>query len=285
MRSAKGTPMSGALCCDLLAETRLGPLRMSVPLPSLLGGRERFDNVDIALAMARCEPLLREFEHWLGEPIDPAPVHASMPDAPGLTATVRDAHLAPAGTVFRWPWEALLHKMPPRHLLAPHVSWPMLQFEAELAHYDEPPVERAALRPDSLLLLPQAFQATWNVQLHNPREGIALNVRWDAKEFGPPHLLSAVRLASHRPAAWRVVLKAPVEASAQWAFGWQAGAALAMPNTWRACLLGPDSPQPWAEGVIVPALQGAALLIDGFCSNDARPSFDSIATAAELAPA
>jgi hypothetical protein len=243
-----------------------GAPRMSVPLPPLPDGRPHFDNVDIALAMARCEPLLRELERWLGEPMDASPVHAALPEAPGLTLALRDGDLAPAGTLCRLPWGALASRPAPPARLAARACWPALACELEVARYDDAPAARADLRAGRLLLLPQSFQDAWTVRLRDPLHGLALQAQLHPRRDGlrAPQRLHAF---AETTACWRVLLDDALEVPADWALGWrQADAdadpdAVPLPAAPRARLQGPDGGAPWARGVIVPALRGAALLI------------------------
>lgn len=258
--------MNNSNICHVLAATAFGPLRLSIPLPLLHGGRERFDNLDVATALARCEPLLRELEDWLHASLDPSPVHASLPAAPGLAVTIADASLAPPGTVCRLPWAAMRRGSPSQRLLGPHAEWPLLRCELELGRYDEAPAARSALRAGTLLLLPQAFQPTWCVRLYCADE----NAGMDAQRcMHDGSLLSLAPLHDALPphADWRVVFEGPLDVPAPWAMRWQTDPLVPLASTCRARLIGPGM-QPWAEGTIVPALQGAALWIERRCDDN-----------------
>jgi hypothetical protein len=258
--------MNGANSCHLLAGTGFGPLRMSIPLPPLHGGRERFDNLDVAAALARCEPLLRELEGWLQGPLDPSPVHASLPAAPGLALTITDASLALPGTVCRLPWVALRRGPPPQRLLGSHCEWPMLRCEVELARYDAAPAARSAMRAGTLLLLPQAFQPVWGVHLYCADDNAGMDAQRCLSD-GSLRPLTPLHDALAPHADWRVVLDSHLDVPAPWAMGWQAAPLSVPAGADRARLLGPG-PQPWAEGTIAPALQGAALWIDRRCDDN-----------------
>ncbi|HET9642757.1 MAG TPA: hypothetical protein VFP68_05265 [Burkholderiaceae bacterium] len=258
--------MNAMSTCHVQADTALGPLRMRIPLPPhprKVPGR--FDNLDVAAAVARCEPLLCELERWLQTPLDPAPVHACLPAAAGVEMTLTDSSLAPPATTCRLPWAALRCRPLPQRLLGPQAQWPSMRGELELARYEAAPAARSALSVGAMLLLPQAFHPAWVVHLHCADENACIDAE-HAMNDGNLRLLAPLHDALPAHAEWRVVLDISLDVPIPWALGWQA-CPLALPTRpGRARLIGPDA-KPWVEGTIVPALQGAALWIERCCDD------------------
>jgi hypothetical protein len=132
--------------------------------------------------------------------------------------------------------------------------------EVDLARYDRAPGSREALRQGQLLL-PGAFQPRWRVRLVDSVLGLELDAAC-TPECGALLDFQAVRVGMphHENAAdtWRVVLAEPVVVPLPLALGWEV-AAVDWPSA-SARLLGPGDPPVWAEGQVVPAWRGAALV-------------------------
>jgi hypothetical protein len=266
--------MSG-LCFE--AQTPAGAFRLCVePLPGDAARRSAGapaglpDAVEAALALSRCEPLVAHCEAWFGAELDLAPVEPGRPAAPGLAASVHDPALAPAGTRLACAWGLLRLAPPPAPLQAPRLRWADLLLQAELARFATPPVDAGELREDAMLLLPASFEAPWAAALVDDAARLRLPVHW--RLDGNPRV-QLQRPLGHAPAdgdpAWRVLARDAIRVEPAVALGWQPGpcevggavpdGAPGWPTPTAAQLLVHGLPV--AEGLVVAALQGAALWI------------------------
>jgi hypothetical protein len=114
-----------------------------------------------------------------------------------------------------------------------------------------------------LLLLPQSLQQPWVLQLNDGVAGLGLEARHDEPGRGLLPLAPARRADAARGAAcWRVMLREPLGVPLDAALGWQAPAPWPLPVLGAAAgLFAPQALAPCAQGVLVPALGAAALLI------------------------
>lgn len=262
---AGATPVA----CHVQADTPWGSVRLGLTASASPRSRNGpWDDIDTALAVEQCEPLLIELEGWLACPLDPCPVHANTPEPKGLRAIVRastPAGLAPPGSECLLPWAALLNRPAPSGLLRSQLSWPSLNCELEVARYTRPP--RCGPRPHSgsVMLLPLSFDERWRVRLAQQDHGVELHADLHMNSAcltacGP--LRMAALHEGTEPTAWRVMLHDAIEAPADWLLGWcDTGLAVEAAGA-RARMLGPKGLPSWTEGTIVPALRGAALLVD-----------------------
>jgi hypothetical protein len=256
--TATAAPMS----CDVQAQTPVGPLRISIPLTDLLGARESFDHLDIALAVEQCEPLLLELEHWCGVVLDPLPVQAAMPMSAGLSVTMSDRDLAPPGTRLHLPWEALLRRPPDQPLRILQLPWPRLLCEVELARYPHAPGTLGDMPLPQMLLLPESFEHPWQVKLTDARHQLGLEAHYTLcdgvlHDFGPPHRGPDVAPTL----GWRVVMTHAVELPLEVALGWRKSQLSVGTEPVQAALLSPATRQPVVQGMVVAALRGAALFV------------------------
>lgn len=242
--------------CELQADTWLGPIRLTLPLEP--GAGDSIDHLDFALAVQRCEPLLTLLESWLRCPIDPVPVHASVPKVPGLGIRLPHGVLAQPDTAVHLPWAALRHGRPPAELSSNSI-WPPLDCELELARYPQIPADRSELAPGALLLLPQSFQSHWPVRLRCTQHKLALEGK-ALLEGRQIHLADGPQPMQRAEPAWRVVLASRLSVDIAQALGWT-DAPVALDHEVRARLLDPADGSSLAEGSVIPVLQGAALLI------------------------
>ncbi len=273
------------VACHLQAQTPSGPIRLGCGLP---GAHGHMDNIDIALALARCEPLLLELEGWLACELDLLPIDSGTPPPSGLEAMVKtsaarhpdgsperdedrhghdigDGWLAPAGTRCHLPWTALLNLPAPPRLLGSQLTWPSLPCEMEIARYARPPAKKDAGQAGGLMLLPLSFEAGWPVRLTHRDSDVHLHCDWQAnsgrlKHAGPARLGASD--ATDEPPAWRVLLRDLVDVPSDWLLGWREEPLSVEAAGATARMNSPDGPVSWAEGPIVPALGGSALLVD-----------------------
>jgi hypothetical protein len=239
--------------------TAHGPLQLSLPAPDQPEVRPA-GAVRAALQLALCEPVIRALEDWLALPLDPVPVAADLPLAPGVAVLAPSGLTGLPGVRLHLPWGLVLQAAPPPEVLLT-CAWPALGCEVELARYPSPPGSREALQAGHLLL-PGSFEARWQVALVDPGQGLQLEATFAA----PSGLIQGFEGARRwSPAAagapvWRVVLSQRVAVPLPQALGWQAGA-VAWPSG-AARLLGPGDPPSWAEGRVCPAWAGAALIAE-----------------------
>ncbi|CAG1015444.1 hypothetical protein BURC_00958 [Burkholderiaceae bacterium] len=249
--------------------TALGELRLAVPA---LGAQPR-DALGAALALASCEGLLHALEAWLGCELDPAPMEGDTAvSTEGVQAAVNAPALAPAGTTLFMSWQELqAHGQPPECLRGDALAWTALQFEVELARYEQAPLPPDALRAGGVLLLPESFRAPWPVRLLHHGLGIDWPATWCgpggefALDAAPRALLSRTDApdspdSSDAAREWRVVLDArlPIDVARRLA-GDVSAVQLAGEAGSHALLLVPHGDLPIARGRVAPALQGAAL--------------------------
>ena len=228
------------------------------------------DAVEAALALSRCEPLIARCEDWFGAALDLAPIDPHTPPEPGLAASVHDPALAPEGTRLQCAWALLHQAAPPAALQAPRLRWAELRLQAELARFATAPVSEDELREDAMLLLPPSFEAPWAVALVDDAERLRMQAHW--RLDGNPRLqlqrpLGPAPAEAQAQASWRVLARDPIRVNPAVALGWQAGPCeldgdtrdRGWPTPTAACLL--VQGRPVAEGLVVAALQGAALWI------------------------
>jgi len=208
---------------------------------------------DAANPLARAKPLVDALEQWLGHALKFAPAPVVLAD--GLSATVSDVSLAPAGTRLGVSHECMLG-----HVLAPPrgLAWDALRFEMELDVFEASPLPSGSHEPVGMLLLPASFLPEWAVRLTESRLGLECAASWHGlgstlRPFG-----EALRMegAPAKP-AWRVLLDEPVCLPATCLLrdpSWSVATGTLQPH---ARLLSPDGSL--RRGALMPALQGMGL--------------------------
>ena len=219
-------------------------------------------------ALARAKPLADALEQWLGHELEFAPAVVVLAD--GLSATVSDPSLAPAGTRLGVSHDCMLGHVqaPPRGL-----AWDALRFEMEMDVFESSPLPLGVSEPLGMLLLPGSFLPEWTVRLTERRLGLECSASWHGlgstlRPFG-----EALRMdgAPSKP-VWRVLLDEPVCLPATCLLrdpSWSVLTGTLQPH---ARLLSPDGTV--LRGALMPALQGTGLWIGAprpEASPDARP--------------
>jgi len=222
-------------------------------------------------ALARARPLVDALEHWLGQTLQFAPAPVVLPD--GLSATVSDPSLAPAGTRLGVSHDCMLGHVqaPPRGL-----TWDALRFEMELDVFEAAPLPPGMHGdPTGMLLLPASFLPEWTVRLTKRRLGLECAASWQGlgstlRPFGD--MLRMDGDGTPTEPAWRVVLDEPVCLPATCLLrdpSWSVATATLQP---QARLLSPDGSV--LRGTLMAALQGTGLWLGparAEASADERP--------------
>lgn len=146
-----------------------GPLRLRIDTPALRHAP------DAAIALQRCEPLLLALEAWLRQPLDWR--WTEIPRAPAprgsqvrLPWRLDAGEAAPRGSI-ELPW-ALLRALPaPDAALAALLQAPLLQAQLLLSRPRLQPEDLQMLEPGGALLLPEAFNPSWQGWLRAVGEG------------------------------------------------------------------------------------------------------------------
>jgi len=223
------------------ADTPHGLLTLSLP--------------DGANALARAKPLVDALEPWIGHALRFAPAVVVLAD--GLSASVSDPSLAPAGTRLGISHECMLgHVQPPPRGL----TWDTLRFEMELDVFEVSPLPSGVAEPTGMLLLPASFLPEWTVRLVERRLGLECTASWQGpgstlRPFGEVLRMDA---APAKP-SWRVTLDEPVCLPATCLLrdpSWSVPTAALQPH---AKLLSPDGSM--LRGALTPALRGTGLWI------------------------
>jgi len=226
---------------SLCFEAAAGDQRLSFVLPDAPG-----DAVDAALALSGHELLLEVLEDWLQLALDPRPVPHAGTGAPLLWAESNQLLVG-------LPWSLLTAQAqgPAWPLL-----WPELEFEVEVAAFQDAPLPATA--QGGVLLLPPAFDSAWRVLLHAREPGLLAEAEWRGP--GGELLLCAppeARVPALAP--WRVQLATPCRRPLPELLGWEPPAEPWLPDG-RARLHGPMGEG--RAGRIAPALAGAGLWLD-----------------------
>ena len=221
-------------------------------------------------ALASARPLVDALEQWLGQTLQFAPAPVVLAD--GLSATVSDVSLAPAGTRLGVSHECMLGHVqaPPRGL-----AWDALRFEMELDVFEAAPLPPGTQDPTGMLLLPASFLPEWTVRLTEPRLGLECAATWQGlgstlRPFGDVLRMDGQGTRPEPP--WRVVLDEPVCLPATCLLrdpSWSVATGTLQPP---ARLLSPDGSV--MRGSLMPALQGTGLWLGPArpeAAADARP--------------
>jgi hypothetical protein len=293
---AEAAPQPAAACFD--APVPGGPLRLR-----LEGARVRHA-VDAALALHRCESLLRALETWSGIALDwrwvaapalalaPAPTtrtHAQAhwcpaPDGDGAAPASLAASVAsPAVSrgVLELPWAWLRELPAPGAELAQSLQWPALPAVLCVAEFRLEAGELAQVEPGGAIVLPPSLTPPWHGLLRaacEPAlEGLGVPV---SLPLPATPLLAArgarPRAASHAAAheaadariACEVRLSLRGALPADRLAGWFEGEALADagPRASLWCRLGAHEPAHRAAlGRLMPRGDGWALAIETLC--------------------
>lgn len=204
--------------------------------------------------LARARPLVDALEQWLGHALQFAPSPVVLAD--GLSASVSDVSLAPAGTRLGVSHECMLGHVqaPPRGL-----AWDARRFEMELDVFEAPPLPPGVQGdPTGMLLLPASFLPEWTVRLIDRQLGLECAGSWHGlgstlRPFGEASRMNGTPA---KP-AWRVLLDEPVCLPATCLLrdpSWSVATTTLQPH---ARLLSPDGSP--LRGLLMPALQGTGL--------------------------
>jgi hypothetical protein len=249
-----GLPQEGVLA-TMRAGTPFGAVSLGLPSPVPL------DAAGSALAIERCEPLLRALEDWLGCAIDPHPVDGEHLCGAGLRGVALDDRLAPDGTVCHLPWAALAGRAPPE-LLRDRIAWDRLEWDLEIARYAQAPMPTGITPSGGVLLLPPSFTGSlWKVQARERRAALSIELDWDRDR----HVFIAAgrpRTAKDdppSPPAWHVRLDTLPGWPTDFMLGWRDAGQPVRAIGVLASLRDAEG-RVRMRGGIVPALGGAALM-------------------------
>lgn len=248
--------------CELVSLTPWGEIRLSLPWDARSGA----------------DGLIQQLTHWCQQALtfvaarDP---YASADDT--IHGVVADVRLAPLGTQLVLPMALLKSVPPPLPLQGAAIRWDPLSFQVTVSSLDESSIEPTHIHENGMVLLPEAFQSPWMVQLQTSDQSCTL---WGHLHLnaGLIDLLQTVdtEAASQRRAqlsdgAWHVRLARPLVLDLPVAMGWVNGVR-AVPVDY-SCDQGSQSefglsallhhPQRGEQlhGMVVPVMLGAALSV------------------------
>jgi hypothetical protein len=235
------------------APTPCGPLRLYVTTHELRHA------VDAALALHRCETLLRALETWSGLALDwrwdESP---TIPDAgTHLSVTLAEGEID-------LPWAWLRELPPPDAALAALLPWPQVPAVLAISQLRIGIEELAQLEPGGAVLLADSLRPGWQGLLRAADEpahgGVPVTLPLpDAPRFAPRGVLHAAHADADRRMACGVRLPIAGTLRADRLAGWHAGEPLPDPGPratlWRhagthgaAHALAAGSLMPWGDG-------------------------------------
>ncbi len=248
--------------CELVSTTSWGEIRLSLPWDARSGA----------------DGLIQQLAHWCQQPLSFAAARdVCLVARDTIHGVVADVRLAPPGTQLVLPMALLKAVPPPLPLQGAAISWQPLTFQVTVSALDESSVEPAQGQENGMVLLPEAFQAPWMVQLQSSDQSLAL---WGHLHLnaGLIDLLQSVdtdaasrRRAQLSEGAWLVQLARPLVLDLPVAMGWIKGAR-AVPVDYScdpglqsefglSALLRHAQGGEQLNGMVVPVMLGAALSV------------------------
>lgn len=256
--------LNDQLCThELVSLTSWGEIRLSLPWDTT----------------SRADGLIEQLTYWCQQPLTFVAASQERDDADdAVQGVVADVRLAPVGTRLTLPMALLQSEPPPVSMQGAAIRWRPLTFHVTVSSLEEACVEPAHVHENGMVLLPEAFQSPWVVQLQTSEQSCTLwghlhlnaglidllpsEVDMDAALQRRVHLSSG---------AWHVHLARPLVLDLPVAMGWIKGVR-AVPVDYScdqsaqsefglSALLRHSQRDVQLNGMVVPVMLGAALSV------------------------